>query len=146
MKIPEISEEFKERFLNGPRCTAAELERSAGMALFTEDEVLATSHELDILLRSVFVRKRISKEHFAQQCRRYAIEVMGLMSAQANTPGSNLMRALKMGNITIQRFNEALQVLNFTISEATVTLADTDGKQETFSVRDAYERYTHTDV
>lgn len=141
MKIPEISEEFRERFLNGPKCTAAQLAMTAGSPLFLPEEVLATNHELDILLRSVFVRKQISKEYFSQQCRRYAIEVMGFLSTQANTPGSNLIRALKIGNITIQRFNEALQILNFNIVEMKLTVTDANGVQETFSTTDAYDKF-----
>ncbi len=141
MKIPEISQEFRERFLNGPRCSPLQLEMSAGTPLFVREEVLETRHDCDILLRSVFVEYNVSKEWFSAQCRKYAIEVLGLLPSQANTPGSNLIRALKTGNISNQRYAEALRILNYTVVNQSVTIRDIEGKVKTFTVDDAYKKY-----
>ncbi len=141
MKIPELSQEYRERFLNGPKCTPLQIEMSAGSPLFSREEVLESRHEDDILLRSIFVEYNISKEWFSQQCRKYAIEVLGLLPSQANTPGSNLIRALKTGNISNQRYNEALRVLNYSIVDQSVTIRDPEGNVKTFTVQDAYKKY-----
>lgn len=141
MKIPNIEEEFSQRFLSGPRYTLDQTLMSSGAPLFVQEEVVASTHPLDVLLRSIFVKKKITKEYFSQQCRKYAIEVMGLMSSAANTPGSNLIRALKQGNISWMRFFEALAVLNLSIEDMSIKLSSINGEVETINLLESLEKY-----
>lgn len=107
---------------------------SSGTPLFTPDDVHKTQHCLDIILRSIFVKKRISREYFNAKCREKAI-AKGCLPTQANTSGSNLVRTLIAGGITISRFLEALSVLDLTLDNMTVSIKSDHGSGEMFGVQ-----------
>lgn len=133
--IADIDKEARKRLYGAPIITTVEDARmSSGVPLFTEEDVHKTQHCLDILLRSMFVQKRISREYFNAKCREKALE-QGYLPSQANTSGSNLVRTLIAGNITISRFLEALQVLDLTLSDMTVTVSSPQGRNEMFGIQ-----------
>ncbi len=138
--IADIDKEARKRLYGAPVITTVEDARmSSGVPLFTEEDVHKTQHCLDILLRSMFVQKRISREYFNAKCREKALE-QGYLPSQANTSGSNLVRTLIAGNITISRFLEALQVLDLTLSDMTVTVSSQQGKRELFGIQDTVDK------
>ena len=138
--IADIDKEARKRLYGAPVITTVEDARmSSGVPLFTEEDVHKTQHCLDILLRSMFVQKRISREYFNAKCREKALE-QGYLPSQANTSGSNLVRTLIAGNITISRFLEALQVLDLTLSDMTVTVSSQQGKSELFGIQDTVNK------
>ena len=138
--IADIDKDARKRLYGAPVITTVEDARmSSGVPLFTEEDVHKTQHCLDILLRSMFVQKRISREYFNAKCREKALE-QGYLPSQANTSGSNLVRTLIAGNITISRFLEALQVLDLTLSDMTVTVSSQQGKSELFGIQDTVDK------
>ena len=98
--IADIDKETRKRLYGQQTVSTVEdAQMSAGSPMFTEEDVRSTQHCLDIILRSVFVSKRISKDFFSAKCHEYALS-QGTLPIQANTFGSNLMRTLVKGNIT----------------------------------------------
>lgn len=80
------------------------------------------------------MEKRISREYFNAKCREKALEA-GYLPTQANTTGSNLVRTLVAGNITISRFLEALQVLDLTLADMTVKVKSNSGSEDLFGIQ-----------
>ena len=134
--IADIDKETRKRLYGQQKVSTVEdAQMSAGSPMFTEEDVHSTQHCLDIILRSVFVSKRISKDFFSAKCHEYALS-QGPLPLQANTFGSNLMRTLVKGNITINRFLEALNVLGMTLADMQVTVKSSHGADEKFSVQE----------
>ena len=135
MVIPVIDESVRERLYGAPTVASVDtVLMSSGTQLFSEESIYETQHPLDIVLRTIFVEKRISKEYFAAKCREYALR-KGYQPLQANTEGSNLVRTLQQGGITINRFLQTLSVLNLTLTDLQVSFRTTDGTEETYGVR-----------
>lgn len=140
--IADIDKEARKRLYGAPPVASVEDARmSSGVPLFTEADIHATQHCLDIILRSMFVQKRISREYFNAKCREKALGE-GYLPTQANTSGSNLVRTLIAGNITISRFLEALQVLDLTLSDMTVTVRPRHGESELFGIQETIDKFT----
>lgn len=141
-KIADIDKLARQRLYGCPVVSTVEdTQMTSGTPMFTEDDIHRTQDghacsELDILLRSIFVKKRISKEYFNGKCREYALG-MNLLPSQANTAGSNLVRTLNSGNITISRFFEALQVLGWSLLDLQVKVKTVTGSVETYNIQDA---------
>lgn len=137
--IADIDKEARKRLYGAPQVASVDEARmSSGAPLFSRDEVHRTPHYLDILFRSLCVRKRITREYLNAKCREYALN-HGYLPAQASTFGSNLVRTLLMGNITFSRFQEALQVLDMNIVDMTVQIKSASGLDESFSIQDSIE-------
>jgi len=135
MVIPVLDESIRERLYGAPAVASVDMTlMSSGTQLFDEASIYATQHPLDVLLRTIFVEKRISKEYFSAKCREYALR-KGYQPLQANTEGSNLVRTLQQGGITINRFLQTLSVLNLTLTDMQVSFKTPEGVDETFSVR-----------
>ena len=136
IKIADIDKETRRRLYGAPQVATVEDARmTSGAPLFTEADVHKTQHCLDIILRSMFVKKRISREFFNSKCREEALKA-GCLPTQANTPGSNLVRTLIAGHITISRFMEVLDVLDWTLADMSVTIKTPGGSEDLFGVLD----------
>mgnify|MGYP003294518467 CR=1 FL=1 len=139
-KIADIDDLARQRLYGAPQVNVVDDARmSSGIPLFTEKDVHETQHCLDIILRSMFVKKRISREYFNAKCREKAME-QGYLPTQATTTGSNLVRTLVNGNITISRFLEALQVLDLTLADMSVKVKSTKGADEMFGIQDTVSK------
>ena len=67
--IADIDKETRKRLYGQQTVSTVEdAQMSAGSPMFTEEDVRSTQHCLDIILRSVFVSKRISKDFFSGTC------------------------------------------------------------------------------
>lgn len=136
LTIADIDKEARKRLYGAPQVATTEDARmSSGIPLFTEEDVHKTQHCLDIILRSMFVKKRISREYFNAKCREKAIGE-GYLPTQATTTGSNLVRTLVNGNISIGRFLETLQVLNLSLADMSVKIKSSQGNDELFGIQD----------
>lgn len=134
-KIADIDKMTRERLYGAKVVTSIEDSlMSSGTPLFDESKIYETNHFLDIVLRTIFVEKRISKEYFSAKCREYALK-RGYQPLQANTEGSNLVRTLQAGGITINRFTQTLKVLGLTMTDLQVSFTGANGAEETYSVK-----------
>nr|DAQ06662.1 MAG TPA: hypothetical protein [Caudoviricetes sp.] len=138
MEIPNISEQFAAIFA-GPVVNVDETLKHTGHLIFTEADIAASSNDLDRLLRMVFVQNQITYEYFSQKCKKYSVEVLNNHDTE-NSTQSNLLRALQKGNITNNRFVEAIAlVLGYIITDRSLTLTSPDGTVTTYNVSDSYK-------
>lgn len=135
--IADIDAETKKRLYGAPEVkTVDEARMSSGTPLFTEKDIYdAKNNFLDIMIRSMLVKKNVSREYFNAKCREY-YQSLGCLSVQANTNGSNLVRTLILGNLTWNRFTETLSVLGWELSNLTVTVKSSSKADETFGLQE----------
>ena len=135
--IADIDETMKKRLYGAPEVkTVDEARMCSGTPLFTEHDVRdAKNNFLDVLIRSMLVKKKVSREYFNAKCREY-YQGLGCLSTQANTNGSNLVRTLILGNLTWNRFAETLSVLGWELSDLTVTVRSSSKADETFGLQE----------
>ena len=140
--IEDIDKEARKRLYGASQVSTAEDARmSSGVPLFTEDDVHKTQHCLDIILRSMFVKKKISREYFNAKCREKAIGE-GYLPYQATTSGSNLVRTLLQGNISINRFLETLQVLGLSLADMSVKVKGPRDNGELFGIQETVDKFS----
>lgn len=139
IKIADIDKETRKLLYGAPQVkTVDDAMMSSGAPMFTESDIHVTQHCLDIILRSIFVKKRITREYFNSKCREKALQ-SGCLPQQANTPGSNLIRTIIAGNITMNRFIEVLKMLDWTLADMSVTIKTSGGSEDLFGVLDTVQ-------
>jgi hypothetical protein len=119
--------------------TLKDVLRGTGTPMFTTDQVFATSHFLDHLIRGIFVKLGVSKEDFNEMYARYTVEVLGLPKANANHNKGNLTKPLRNGNISPMVFQRTLAVLKLYLTDVSISVIDTDGEETTFRLSEFKE-------
>lgn len=94
--------------------------KTIGKLLFTEDDISETSSILDRSLRRIFVSNKITFEYFKERYKRYH------PNKTASDMG-NLISSLKKGNITFNRFEEAVNTIGLTIGSLLFQLKSSNG-------------------
>ena len=149
MKRPDpnasrISNIFSQTFLNMKKPDELEQLKYVGEQLFKSEEVHATNHQLDRMLRQYFVDNHISEEYFAEKYKLYALKELGLHPTAASNNRSNLTKALKAGHITFKRFLEVIcMVLGNTIDSMVFVISDADGQSQTLSCSETNEKVSN---
>jgi len=135
--IADIDAETKKRLYGSPEVkTVDEARMCSGTPLFVDKDVYdAKNNFLDIMIRNMLVKRKVSREYFNAKCREY-YQGLGCLSTQANTNGSNLVRTLILGNLTWNRFTETLAVLGWELSNLTVTVKSSSKVDETFGLQE----------
>lgn len=87
--------------------------------LFTKEEILATGDKLDALLRKHCVKNKITVQEFYDRFMSDA-ESQKLPMNKRQWTYTNLLRAIKAGNVTKGTFERTLQVLGFRIEDLLV--------------------------
>ncbi len=129
-----IREIFSQTFAHTKKPDELEQLKYVGEQMFKPEEVNATNHPLDKLLRQYFVDNHISEEYFAEKFKLYALKELGMHPTQASNNRSNLTKALKAGYITFRRFMEVIcMVLGNTIDSMTFVIVDDEGDSQTLS-------------
>ncbi|MBR1987407.1 MAG: hypothetical protein IKA36_00045 [Clostridia bacterium] len=136
-----IRDIFSQTFANTKKPDELEQLKYVGEQMFRPEEVNATNHQLDRLLRQYFVDNHISEEYFAEKFKLYALKELGMHPTQASNNRSNLTKALKAGHITFRRFLEVIcMVLGNTIDSMTFVITDDDGKSQTLSCAETNDK------
>lgn len=108
-----------------------------GTPIFTKEHILESSHPLDIILRSLFVRENITAEYFARAFMIHGLKYRQLDVAKSAQNKSNALDAIRKGGITIKRFDGIIRdVLGYETDDMVVTFKK-DNKKITVSVADA---------
>ena len=136
-----IREIFTQTLANTKKPDELEQLKYVGEQLFKPEEINATNHQLDKILRQYFVDNHISEEYFTEKYKLYALKELGMHPTQASNNRSNLTKALKAGHITFKRFLEVIcMVLGNTIDSMTFIFVDNDGHSQTFSVSETNDK------
>jgi len=140
MNIPDINSQFEGMFAI-PVANVEDALRRSGTPVFVAADIAESENFLDRFLRMIFVRKRITNEYLATRCRNYAINVLNIHPTKANSPGSNLLRALKKGDISQKRFNEALiSVLGYRIEDMEFVSISERGERDVYRLFDPIDK------
>lgn len=132
-----IKDIFAKTLANASKADELEQLKLAGTPLFTDEDITETSWPLDRLIRRLCVENNITEEYFNERYKVFAMKELGMHPTQASNNRSNLVKALKAGNITYKRFLEvACMVLGFTIENMVFEFADKEGKVQTLEFRE----------
>ena len=139
-----IREIFSQTFANTKKPDELEQLKYVGEQMFRPEEVNATSHQLDRMLRQYFVDNHISEEYFAEKYKLYALKERGMHPVEASNNRSNLTKALKAGYITFKRFLEVIcMVLGNTIDSMVFVISDADGQSQTLSCSETNDKVSN---
>ena len=139
-----IRDIFSQTFAHAKKPDELEQLKFVGEQLFKQEEVNATNHQLDRMLRQYFVDNHISEEYFAEKYKLYALKELGMHPTQASNNRSNLTKALKAGHITFKRFLEVIcMVLGNTIDSMTFVITDNDGQSQTLSCSETNDKVSN---
>ena len=98
-----------------------------GEPIFTEQDLQGSRNELDLLIRKLFIKKKITTGFFTLRHAHYARTKLGLLESQVGNNKGNLLRPLRAGNITYKVFRNTLLALGFDITEIKMKLRAPDG-------------------
>lgn len=146
MKRPDpnasrIRDIFSQTFANIKKPDELEQLKYVGDQMFRPEEVHATNHQLDRMLRQYFVDNHISEEYFAEKYKLYALKELGMHPTQASNNRSNLTKSLKAGHITFKRFLEVIcMVLGNTIDSMAFVITDAEGQSQTLSCSETNDK------
>ncbi len=86
-----------------------------GTPLFSPDDpIMASTHPLDKILLKLVKKLNVTEEYFTEKYKDYALRCKGYHIIQTSNNKSNLLKALKSGQITIKRFLEMSRILGLT--------------------------------
>lgn len=101
---------------------------TSGIPIFNEEDVEKSRNKLDVLLRLLFVKYRVTRLRFARQFQKYAISVLSIPVMHINSQRENFLRAIRDGNITWNKFESVLAViLGLKMSKITIECVNLDG-------------------
>lgn len=139
-----IRDIFSQTFAHAKKPDELEQLKFVGEQLFKQEEVNATNHQLDRMLRQYFVDNHISEEYFAEKYKLYALKELGMHPTQASNNRSNLTKALKAGHITFKRFLEVIcMVLGNTIDSMTFVITDSEGTSQTLACSETNDKVSN---
>ncbi len=141
MKIPSVHENIRNMMGGGPSKSTVDRNRmSDGQPLFTVDDIVKSSNDLDIELRYIFDHYNIGRSYINDKAVEYYQRIEGHSREKAKSDTQNLLRTLERGNITFNRLEEAIRVLGFEVVDRSLTVRDDLGTLTTFRVSDALDR------
>lgn len=113
-----------------------ELFKEKGTPLFNDDDpIVHSTHPLDQVLMDIVKKMNITDEYFTEKYKDYALRFKGYHIIQTSNNKSNLLKALKSGNITMKRFLEVNRVLDLTPVRYLFEF-DYQGKKISFELND----------
>lgn len=138
MKIPSVHENIRNMMGGGPSKSTVDRNRmSDGQPLFTVDDIVKSSNDLDIELRYIFDHYNIGRSYINDKAVEYYQRIEGHSREKAKSDTQNLLRTLERGNITFNRLEEAIRVLGFEVVDRSLTVRDDIGELHTFSTSKA---------
>ena len=101
---------------------------TSGIPIFQEEDVNNSSNKLDVLLRMLFVRYRVTRLRFAKQFQKFAVSFLRIPVMHINSQRENFLRAVRDGNVTWNKFESVLAViLGLRIVKITIECETLDG-------------------
>lgn len=128
-----------DEILNSAFSAADRTRMSDGPALFNRDDVRKSRNDLDLMMRYMFDSMHISKSYLNDKCVDYYQTILKHSRDKAKSDTQNLIRTLEKGDITNNRFEEALTCLGFEILDRSITVKDDIGEIHTFSTSAAHK-------
>lgn len=124
---------FKDRFPALTNVDPLEQLKLIGEPLFTEEDITATTHDLDHVLRRICVENKITHAYFNERYRMCAIHSWGRSPKDAGNDRSNLLKAIKAGRITARCFYEFVcSVLGWRIDSFAIHIIDEKGNRKEY--------------
>lgn len=109
---------------------------TSGVPIFTEESIQESSNELDIMLRTLFVRYGITRLMFTRQFNRYAVSLLHIAELKVNAQRENYLRSIKNGAITWPMFVKvSLAVLGMRLTRLMAEFAKFDGGKVSVDVQ-----------
>ena len=131
-----ITKLFEHRFFGKTTYELDQL-KVTGTPLFTKEDIFATTGLWDRILRGLCVRDRITVEYFNERYKDYALNVVFMAEGKVNTEKNNLLKAIKRGGITTNRFMVAVcNVLGYEISKVDLIMTTKQGKDVSITTDD----------
>ena len=135
-EIAKIAAEFKQSVATLKDLPVPIDNDTSGIPIFTEESIKNPDNNiLDIALRTLFVKYRITRLMFTRQFNRYAVSLLHIPELMVNAQRENHLRAIKNGSITLQMFTKVLlAVLGMRIGLMTLELLKFDGGKVTVTI------------
>ena len=109
---------------------------TSGVPIFTEESIQESINELDIMLRTLFVRYGITRLMFTRQFNRYAVSLLHIAELKVNAQRENYLRSIKNGAITWPMFIKvSLAVLGMRLTRLMAEFAKFDGGKVSVDVQ-----------
>ena len=101
---------------------------TSGIPIFHEEDVSNSLNKLDVLLRMLFVRYRVTRLRFAKQFQKFAVSLLRIPVMHINSQRENFLRAVRDVNVTWNKFESVLAViLGLRIVKITIECETLDG-------------------
>ena len=95
--------------------------RVGELIVSSKDPIWISSAFLDRLLLSYIIKNRITKDYFDERHLYYAINVIGIPPDKTSSERSNLLKAIKHGNISPAKFSQFFNVLGLEPKEVAIS-------------------------
>lgn len=135
-EIAKIAAEFKQSIATLKDLPIPIDNDTSGVPIFTEQSIKESKNELDILLRTLFVKYGITRLMFMRQFNRYAVSLLHIPELMVNAQRENFLRAIKNGNITWPMFIKvSLSVLGMRLTRIMAEFMKFDGGKVSVDVQ-----------
>jgi len=109
--------------------------KNSGLLVFKEKDLRQCKNHLDFLLRKLFIMKKITHNDVNEAYKEFAIQ-QGIHMSEIRNGKGNLMRRLKTGKITWDKFLEACDfIFKLKIINIKITFENENGDTEEISLR-----------
>lgn len=130
--IAKIAEEFRKSIETMKELPIPIDNDTSGTPIFCEEDIKKSKNDLDVLLRTLFVKYGITRLMFTRQFQRCAISMLNIAEMNINAQRENYLRAIRDGGITWPKFCRVLLViLGLKIARVTLSCIKFDGTKVT---------------
>lgn len=135
-EIAKIAAEFKQSIATLKDLPVPIDNDTSGVPIFTESNIKESKNELDVALRTLFVKYGITRLMFTRQFNRYAVSLLHIAELNVNAQRENFLRAIKNGNITWPMFIKvSLSVLGMRLTRLMAEFVKFDGGKVSVDVQ-----------
>lgn len=126
--IPSIAKAFNDS-LSALKSLPVPIDNdTSGIPIFNDEDVDRSVNKLDVILRLLFVRYRVTRLRFARQFQKYAVSRLLISEMNINSQRENYLRSIRDGCITWNKFESVLEViLGLILTSCTFEFRTLDG-------------------
>lgn len=132
VKSSSILDAFEKSFTNRPPPS-----KRVGTPLFLPKDVGRSAGLLDHMIRFIMVDSEVTGDYFTGMHRKYASIALGVVKERVAQHKTNLLKALRKGNITFKVFAATLRVLGYSVEDIVFHLTSEDGTKYVVSLSQA---------
>lgn len=130
--IAKIAADFRKSVLTARELPTPIDNDTSGTPIFNEEDIKNSKNDLDVLLRTLFVKYGITRLMFSRQFHQRAVSMLNIPELKINAQRENYLRALRDGNITWPKFcNVLLVILGLRLARITLSCLKFDGTKVT---------------